>query len=152
MRGCAYLGSSRRQSRANAGGHQGVGTSSFVVVSAEKESGQSVFVVIFKCETSVQAAVGVIAYERKLVATADLGISCDDNFTVALRRHIVAEGATLSSDGGVAEGKETCACLEGEEPRGTFHFTGPISMRENKRCQAPQATESKASAFFGSNR
>lgn len=51
MRGCAYLAShpGRRESRANAGGHQGAGTSSFVVFSAEKESGESVFVVIFKC-------------------------------------------------------------------------------------------------------
>jgi hypothetical protein len=49
MRGCAYLAShpSLRESRANAGGHQRAGTRYFVVVSAEKESGQSVFVVIF---------------------------------------------------------------------------------------------------------
>jgi hypothetical protein len=50
MRGCAYLAShpSRGGSRANAGGHRGAGTRYFVVVSSEKESGQSVFVVVFK--------------------------------------------------------------------------------------------------------
>jgi len=58
-----------------------------------------------------------------LVATTDLGISRDYNLSVALRRHTVAEGATLSSDGCMAEGDETYACLEGEEPRGSFHFT-----------------------------
>src|SRR6266516_1544928 len=103
-------------------------------------------------KTRVQAAVRVIAHERKLVATTDGGISRDYNLPVALRRHTVAKGATLSSDGCIAEGDETYACLEGEEPRGSFHFTRPKSMRENKQCHAPQATESNASAFFGSQR
>jgi hypothetical protein len=52
--GCAYLAShpNRRQSHANAAAidAQGrAGTRYFVVVPAEKESGQSVSVVIFKC-------------------------------------------------------------------------------------------------------
>src|SRR5206468_1926218 len=83
-------------------------------------------------ETRVQAAVRVIAHERKLVATADFGRPRDYNLSVALRRHAVAEGATLSSDGCIAEGDETYACLEREEPRGTFHFTRQKYMRKNQ--------------------
>ena len=44
-------------------------------------------------ETRVQAAVRVIAHERKLIDTADVGISCDHNLSIALRRHAVAVGA-----------------------------------------------------------
>jgi hypothetical protein len=58
-----------------------------------------------------------------LIDTADLGISRDHNFAIALRRHAVAEGATLSSDGCVAEGDNNCARLEREESRESFHFT-----------------------------
>src|SRR3954466_343031 len=100
----------------------------------------------------VQAAVRVIADERKLIDTADIGISRDYNLSVPLHRHTVAKGATLSSDGCLAEGDETCARMEDEEPRGSFHFTRLKSMRENKQCHAPQKTESKASALFGSQR
>jgi hypothetical protein len=83
-------------------------------------------------ETRVQAAVGVIADERKLVDTAHLGRSRDHNLSIALRRHAVAEGATtLGSENGVAEGDETCACTEAEEPRGTFHFTDRDAREKN---------------------
>src|SRR5882724_10230234 len=93
-------------------------------------------------KTRVQAAVRVIAHERKLVATTDLGISRDYNLSVALRRHTVAKGATLSSDGCITEGDDTYSCLEGEKPRESFHFIWLKSLRENKQRHAPQKTES----------
>src|SRR5262249_19675400 len=76
-------------------------------------------------EAGVQAAVRVIAHERKLIDTADIGRSRDHNLAIALYRHAVAEGATLSGDGCVAEGDNNSARLDGEELRESFHFTGP---------------------------
>jgi len=76
-------------------------------------------------ETRVQAAVGVIADERKLIDTAHLGRSRNNNLSLALRRHAVAEGATtLSSENGVAKGGESCEYMKSEKLRRTFHFTG----------------------------
>jgi hypothetical protein len=65
-------------------------------------------------ETRVQAAVRVIAHQRKLIDTADVGISRDHNLSVLLRGHAVAKGATLSSNACVAEGDGNCPRLEGE--------------------------------------
>src|SRR5258708_18611196 len=76
-------------------------------------------------ETRVQAAVRVIAHQRKLIDTADIGISRDYNLSIALRCHAVAEGATtLSSENGVAKGGESCEYMKSEKLRRTFHFTG----------------------------
>src|SRR4051812_5274472 len=87
-------------------------------------------------KTRVQAAVRVIAHERKLIDTADIGISRDYNLSVPLHRHTVAKGATLSSDGCIAEGDETYARMEDEEPRGSFHFTQLKSMRKQTMSRA----------------
>jgi hypothetical protein len=50
-----------------------------------------------------------------LIDTIDKGIPCDHNLAIGLRRHTVAEGATLSGDGCVAENDNDCTRLEGEE-------------------------------------
>jgi hypothetical protein len=52
----------------------------------------------------------------------DVGISRDYNLAIALRRHAVAVGATLSSHGWIAEGRETGAGMHDAESDGPFHF------------------------------
>ena len=87
-------------------------------------------------QSSVQAAVRVITYQRKLVATTDLGISCDDNLSVALRRHALAVGAAISSDGWIAEGRETGAGMNDAESDGTFHFLKLEGLIRNQKLSA----------------
>src|SRR5262245_14169342 len=74
-------------------------------------------------ETGIQAAVRVIAHDRKLIDTTDIGISREHNLAIGLRRHAVAEGATIGGDGCATEGDNNCACLEGEESLERFHFS-----------------------------
>src|SRR5882724_2861918 len=98
-------------------------------------------------ETRVQAAVRVIAHESKSIDTADVGITRDYNLSITLRRHTVGEGASASSDGCMAEGGETCACIEAEEPRGIFHFTHRDARGKNYRVTHRNRQKVKCQPF-----
>ena len=71
-----------------------------------------------------------------MIDAADLGISRDYNLPVALRRHALAVGSAVSSDGWIAEGRERNAGMDDAEPDGTFHFYGRKGMTNPPKLSA----------------
>src|SRR5690242_11417489 len=82
-------------------------------------------------EARVQTPVGVVTDERKLIDTANLGVSRDYNLAIALRCHaVVADGATASSGSRIPKDDQTRAEMEDKESHGTSHFTGRITSEK----------------------